>query len=67
MINLFLFLKVIASIATSYFSGRIFEKCGFKDVYSHKYEDYRVDGKLVFHTNEPHTTARYYVRHVDKL
>ena len=57
-----LFTKVLTTTATSHFSSRIFMKLGFKEVMITSYEDYKIDGEVVFKTSEPHTHARKYVR-----
>jgi len=54
--------SVLTTTATSHFSSRIFMKLGFKEVMMTSYEDYKVDGEVVFKTSEPHTHARKYVR-----
>merc|ERR1719318_1691622 len=55
--------RVVTAIASSYYSARIFEKCGFHNVFSLKYEEYTEEGKVVFNTSQPHTHARLYVKH----
>jgi len=53
---------VFTTTATSHFSGRIFEKLGFHEVSSQRYEEYKVEGEVVFRTTEPHTHAREFVK-----
>lgn len=48
-------------ITTSAFSARIFEKLGFKEIIAVPFSDYKVDGKVVFATEEPHTHAKLLV------
>ncbi|KAF2895506.1 hypothetical protein ILUMI_10669 [Ignelater luminosus] len=45
----------IRSICTSAYSAKILENLGFKCVHSIKYEDYKIDGKIVFKPEFPHT------------
>ena len=52
--------RVITAIASSYFSGRIFDKCGFDNVFSIKYDEYTEEGKVIFNTREPHTYVKHY-------
>lgn len=54
--------SVLTGTATSHFSGRIFQKLGFHEVSAQSYEEYRVDGEVVFKTAAPHTHARQFVR-----
>ena len=54
--------KVVTSIATSHFSGRIFQKQGFDLIRESPYIDYKVDDKVVFPTNDPHTHFRLFVK-----
>jgi len=54
--------KVITAHASSHFSGKIFQKVGFQEVFCQAYSDYKVEGGIVFPTSEPHTHARLYVR-----
>lgn len=55
-------IKVFTTTATSAFSSRIFEKLGFQEVGVQKYEEYKVEGEVVFPTTEPHSHARQFVR-----
>merc|ERR1712137_670175 len=52
--------KVVTSIATSHFSGRIFHKQGFDLITESPYTDYKVDDKVVFTTGDPHTHFRLF-------
>lgn len=54
--------QVIATIATSHYSSKIFAKMGFKEVHSVNYADYLVDGELVFPPKDPHTQAKLFVK-----
>ena len=56
------FSQVFTGTATSHFSGRIFQKLGFHEVSAMRYEEYRVDGEVIFKTTAPHTHARQFVR-----
>jgi len=49
-------------VTTSAYSARIFEKLGFQQIHSHPFAEYKVDGQVVFPTDNPHTHARFYVR-----
>lgn len=53
---------VFTGTATSHFSGRIFQKLGFHEVSAQSYDEYRVDGEVIFKTTAPHTHARQFVR-----
>jgi len=55
-------IKVQLGCATSYFTGRIFEKLGFSLVKSIKYEDYKMDGVVVFPPEEPHLEGKFFVK-----
>lgn len=55
-------ITVFTTTATSAFSSRIFEKLGFQEVSVQAYEEYKVEGEVVFPTTEPHTHARQFVR-----
>jgi len=46
-------------LATSVFSAKVFQNNGFKVCATCPYEDYKVDGKVVFRTESPHTHATY--------
>lgn len=50
--------RVHAVTTTSAFSARIFEKLGFKEIFAVPFTDYKVDGKVVFATEAPHTHAK---------
>ena len=54
--------QVLTGTATSHFSGRIFQKLGFHEVSAQSYDEYRVDGEVIFKTTAPHTHARQFVR-----
>jgi len=54
--------KVVTSIATSHFSGKIFQKQGFDLIRESPYTDYKVDGNIVFPTKDPHTHFRLFVK-----
>ena len=56
--------KVVTSIATSHFSGRIFQKQGFDLIRESPYTDYTVEGRVVFPTSEPHTHFRLFVKKI---
>ena len=58
---LFSTVQVQASVATSHYSGRIFQKIGFTEARSVEYRSYEVDNKVVFPTEDPHDKAVYYV------
>ena len=55
-------LKVFTTSATSHFSARIFEKLGFTTFKECKYEDYKVEGKIIFPTAPPHTSAKQLIK-----
>lgn len=55
-------IKVQVGCATSYFTGRIFEKLGFSLIKSLKYEDYKIDGVIIFPPEEPHLEAKFFVK-----
>jgi len=55
-------IRVLTGTATSHFSGRIFQKLGFQEVSAQRYDEYQVDGEVVFKTTEPHTHARQFVK-----
>merc|ERR1712107_413326 len=48
-------LKYHTVITTGAFSSKIFQKFGFKEVFTMPYVDYKVDGKVVFPPENPHT------------
>ena len=50
--------------ASSYFSSRIFKKNGFSPVFSIKFEDYLQNGEVIFPTEDPHTEATLFVKHI---
>ena len=58
----FCIFQVITGHASSHFSSRIFQKVGFTEVFCQRFVDYKVEGRVVFPTTEPHTHARLYVR-----
>lgn len=41
-------------ICSSYFSARVFEKCGYKEIWSKKFRDYQENGNILFPTESPH-------------
>lgn len=49
-------------VATSAYSQAVFKKLKFDLVYQIKYEDYKVDGKVVFHTEPPHTQCAIFIK-----
>lgn len=55
-------IKVQVGCATSHFTGRIFERLGFSLVKSIKYEDYKIDGVVVFPPEPPHLEAKFFVK-----
>jgi len=54
-------IKVFTGTATSHFSGRIFQKLGFQEISAQSFDEYKVDGEVVFLTSDPHTHARQFV------
>ncbi|KAK5643357.1 hypothetical protein RI129_007202 [Pyrocoelia pectoralis] len=40
---------------TNAYSARVYEKCGFEYIHSIRYEDYKIDDKVVFKPRSPHT------------
>lgn len=50
---------------TSYFSAQIMKRLGFEKVYTLKYSDYKVDGKVIFNPNPPHQEYSVYVQKLD--
>ena len=53
--------QVFTGTATSHFSGRIFQKLGFQEISAQSFDEYKVDGEVVFLTSDPHTHARQFV------
>jgi len=49
-------------LTTSLYSAKIFKKLGFKTVSECNYSDYKIDGKVVFPTADPHKQAGFYAR-----
>lgn len=49
-------------VATSAYSQAVFKKLKFELVHQIKYEDYKVDGKVVFHTEPPHTQCATFIK-----
>ena len=56
--------KALTTVATSHFSGKIFQKQGFDLLSEVSYNDYKVDGKVVFPITEPHTHVRLFLKKV---
>ena len=56
--------KALTSIATSHYSGKIFQKLGFDLVQKTSYDEYKVDGKIVFPTEQPHSHARLFLKKI---
>ena len=54
--------QVITGIATSHYSGKIFQKLGFNLLTETSYDDYRVDGVVVFPPTEPHTHVKLFLK-----
>ena len=57
-------LQVVTAIATSHYSGRIFQKLGFSCLQETAYTEYKVGGEVVFPTAEPHTHVRLFIKRV---
>merc|ERR1719348_1162222 len=55
-------IKVITTIATSHYSGKIFQKLGFKLLNEISYDEYKVDGVVVFPPSEPHTHVKLFLK-----
>ncbi|CAH0561251.1 unnamed protein product [Brassicogethes aeneus] len=49
---------------SSHFSAMALAKLNFNLTYTLKYSDYKVDGKVVFHPEEPHTAVTVYTQRV---
>ena len=56
--------KALTSIATSHYSGKIFQKLGFDVVQETTYDQYKVDGEIVFPTDQPHSHARLFLKRI---
>ena len=54
--------KVITVTATSHFSAKIFEKFGFTKLKECKYEDYQLDGTVIFPPSPPHDSAKQFIK-----
>ena len=55
---------MVTAIATSHYSGRIFQKLGFSCLQETAYTEYKVGGEVVFPTAEPHTHVRLFIKRV---
>ena len=55
---------VIKGEATSNFSKRIYEKFGFETLHEFHYEDYKVDGEVVFKKTGEHKSSKIFAKMV---
>lgn len=49
---------------SSYFTARALEKLGFEQIYRLNYEEYKVNGEIVFKTEPPHVASTVYVKEI---
>jgi arylalkylamine N-acetyltransferase len=49
---------------TSHFTARALKKLGFECIYSLKYEDYKVNGEVVFTPATPHAAVTVYTQRI---
>ncbi|XP_044749262.1 arylalkylamine N-acetyltransferase 1-like isoform X2 [Coccinella septempunctata] len=54
--------KLMYVECTSHFSAQIMKRLGFEKIYSLKYSDYKVDGKVIFNPKQPHEEYTVYVQ-----
>ncbi|RZB38781.1 dopamine N acetyltransferase, partial [Asbolus verrucosus] len=50
---------------TSHFTARALKKLGFECIYSLKYEDYKINGEVVFTPEKPHAAVTVYTQRIE--
>lgn len=55
---------ILVDCSSSY-SAAAAERLGFENIYSLKYEDYKVDGEVVFKPDPPHLSVNVYVQKIE--
>jgi len=59
-------IPVMHVLCTSQYSARVMEKLGFNEVYSLKFEEFKVNGKVVLTPALPHVAARILIKELDE-
>lgn len=49
---------------TNKFTANMVKKLGFKKIYALKYEDYKLDGKIIFKPESPHVEASVFLQQI---
>ena len=60
-------IKIMRVDCTSHYSARAIAKLGFQCIYTLKYEDYKVNGEVVFKPKHPHNEVKIYLQLVGKI
>lgn len=59
-------IPVMHVLCTSHYSARVMEKLGFHEVYKLPFENFKIDGEVVFRPAKPHVAARILAKEISK-